>query len=477
MSLIGTYFLNSEFIQDTNPEFVKINDVLLGESSKYGYRTVQNYDIGKLLSDQLKDQNVVCILYNWGSGTAYIKKGFDTSVASDSAKRSGFTTFIVKNKIPQFYKNTEVKLWTLSTWYNIGDRISYNGVQYTCINSHRSQSDWLPGVANSLWSRDNTIQAPTPAITPVPVITPAPIPVPSSSITASKRCMPFIDVGAWPPFDMINAATVTGNKYYSLAFIIADASGKPAMAGVYPIYAQPPWYLDKITQLRNLGGDVIISFGGAAGRYLASANADLVVLVQLYQDVINIYKATHISFDIEGSSLRDLSVNDHRNKAIKIIQQNNPSVKVDYVLPVMPDGLTGDGVALLKNAKDNGVILNALGIMTMDYGTVMYMGAAAISACNGTKAQLNIVGYSDSKIYPIFMNGQNDTQSEIFTLANAVELTDYCKVTPFINGISFWSMARDHANNTISTTSSSSHSGIQQTEYAFLNVCKKISTL
>jgi hypothetical protein len=37
--------------------------------------------------------------------------------------------------------------------YVVGDRRRYDGVVYKCITAHKSQEDWMPSVASSLWAR------------------------------------------------------------------------------------------------------------------------------------------------------------------------------------------------------------------------------------------------------------------------------------------------------------------------------------
>ena len=63
-----------------------------------------------------------------------------------------------------------------------------------------------------------------------------------------------------------------------LKVIIADNSGNPSFGGAYPLNSN--WFLDKVTALRNIGGDVIISFGGAAGSELAAVDHDINSLAQ-----------------------------------------------------------------------------------------------------------------------------------------------------------------------------------------------------
>ena len=98
-NLIGQTFLGSKFVQDTNSDYIKIDKVLVGESAPFAYKTIKNGDIGQLLKDCLKDNNVAVILYDWTGKVGYIKKGFELSDSSDSKTKDGFTTFIVKSKV------------------------------------------------------------------------------------------------------------------------------------------------------------------------------------------------------------------------------------------------------------------------------------------------------------------------------------------------------------------------------------------
>jgi mannan endo-1,4-beta-mannosidase len=98
-SLINFHFLGSVFQQDTNPVWIKINGVTLGESNVYGYKTVQNKNIGQLLSSLITDSEVKVVVYNWNTGVAYVKTGFNLNVNSDSKVNSSYTSFIVKSRV------------------------------------------------------------------------------------------------------------------------------------------------------------------------------------------------------------------------------------------------------------------------------------------------------------------------------------------------------------------------------------------
>jgi chitodextrinase len=41
--------------------------------------------------------------------------------------------------------------WAFPVAYKIGDRVTYNGSNYECRQSHTSQAGWTPEVVPALW--------------------------------------------------------------------------------------------------------------------------------------------------------------------------------------------------------------------------------------------------------------------------------------------------------------------------------------
>lgn len=65
-------------------------------------------------------------------------------------------------------------------------------------------------------------------------------------------------------FSLIDDYKSSGQKYYTLAFITSDSNGDPSWGG-YSVYGMnSDHYEDKIDEIRSVGRDVIISFGGAS---------------------------------------------------------------------------------------------------------------------------------------------------------------------------------------------------------------------
>src|SRR6476620_7428489 len=159
MSLFGRKLLGNDFVQDRNENFIKIDNVVMGNSPQFGYKTVTERDIGKLLYDESKDESVVCLLYNWDSGICYVKTGFDLNNESDYSNAIGYTTFIVKSRADKFVNSPIVPVIPkIPEWngndisYNISDKVMYGGIVYICVNfSHISKVKWNPKDAFVLW--------------------------------------------------------------------------------------------------------------------------------------------------------------------------------------------------------------------------------------------------------------------------------------------------------------------------------------
>jgi hypothetical protein len=65
----------------------------------------------------------------------------------------------------------------------------------------------------------------------------------------------------WPTFQLAQSAATVGFRHYTLGFVQSGDGCAAAWGGVIPLADQ--FALADIGQLRALGGDVIVSFGGA----------------------------------------------------------------------------------------------------------------------------------------------------------------------------------------------------------------------
>jgi hypothetical protein len=72
-------------------------------------------------------------------------------------------------------------------------------------------------------------------------------------------------------------------------------------------------------------------------------------------------------------------------------QAANPGLRVSYTLPVLPAGLTADGVDLLRNTVSHGVQIDVLNIMTMDYGDSAAPGGGSALICAARTARWVVI--------------------------------------------------------------------------------------
>lgn len=294
-----------------------------------------------------------------------------------------------------------------------------------------------------------------------------------------SHAAPFVDATAWPTFPMTTVAQDTDVDNYVLGFIVAASHTTcEATWGTY-YHMADNYLMEDIHALRNLGGDVVVSFGGAANTPLASACTSVSDLVTAYRSVVERYKLNKIDFDIEGIWVADALSNARRSQAIAQLQSELPDLKVWYTLPVLPSGLTADGVRTLQQALAAGVEIYGVNIMAMDYGDSAapnpggHMGQYAIQAAQALFQQLQSLypDRSEAQLWAMVgitpMIGMNDITSEIFRLADAQEVLAFAQQN-HIGLLSLWSANRDHecpggAANYVSITCSS----ILQTDYEF----------
>jgi hypothetical protein len=292
-----------------------------------------------------------------------------------------------------------------------------------------------------------TTKPPPPSTTTAPPTSP-PAAVPPPATGSFGAFAPYADLSLFPLYDLAGAAKATGGKFFNLAFVIDSGNNcTPKWGGVTAL--NDPSIASDISSLRAAGGNVRVSFGGANGSELALNCSSAQTLAAAYQSVISSVNATQIDFDVEGAALGNTAANDRRNQAIKILEQQNKSLSVSYTLPVLPSGLTQDGVNLLQSAKTNGATVSAVNIMAMDYGSAFPadMGQNAIDAATAVEATVQEVwGLSDADAWRMIavtpMIGVNDVSSETFTTADATKLLTFAR-SKHLAWLSFWSAARD----------------------------------
>lgn len=258
---------------------------------------------------------------------------------------------------------------------------------------------------------------------------------------------PYVDITAWPTYQIADEALVTGVRFYNLGFIVSSSATDctPSWGTYYPIEAIPG--IDQIKKLRELGGDVCASFGGAANIPVHICAEDAVSLKDLYKEVVNLYDFRRIDFDIEGAWTEYDEKNIMNAEALKMLQDElkaeGRSVAISLTLPVLPTGLVPSGERIVAYMFEAGVELACVNIMAMDYGPpIPDMGAAAIEAMTNLNEQLGGDAWRIIGVTP--MIGENDIPDEVFTVENAFAVREFCEIED-VAMISMWSSNRDNS--------------------------------
>jgi chitinase len=249
---------------------------------------------------------------------------------------------------------------------------------------------------------------------------------------------PYLQIDNGDAGDMAADLSASGVKDYTLAFLIPQSGCTPQWEdGGNSVGA----FSAQINSLKAAGGNVIISFGGESGGELAQTCTSVNSLTAAYANVVSTYGVNRLDFDIEGSTLSDTAANTRRDQALAALQAQDPSVQVDYTLAVAPNGLPSQELGVLQDAKAQGVKVNLVNIMTMDFGNGQNALNDALSAAQATSGQLaSLYGISSAQAYAMMgltpIAGQND-DNEVFSTANASTLESFA-ATNGVGELSFW---------------------------------------
>jgi hypothetical protein len=256
---------------------------------------------------------------------------------------------------------------------------------------------------------------------------------------------PYVDMGLLSNGGSLQQlSSASGIKSFTLAFVTAVGCKASWFNAFDPRAAA---FKDQIDAIRKQGGDVKISFGGATGQELAQACTSVGALQAEYQAVISAYNVKFIDLDIEGAAVADPASVNRRSAALAALQKSNPGLKVSLTLPVLPEGLTQDGLNVVKSARDAGVNLDLVNVMAMDYGRAgQDYGDLAIQAAKSTQGQLkNLLGIGDAQAFRMIgvtpMLGVNDDQGK-FVQSDARDLVTFANAN-HVGYLSFWEDNRD----------------------------------
>lgn len=293
-------------------------------------------------------------------------------------------------------------------------------------------------------------------------------PAGNAAATSVYSVAPYVDMSNSQEGLLDTAITGHGLKAYTAAFVIGSGCNQ-IWGDTLPI-GNDSFTDPLIAKAKAEGASLIISSGGASGLALAWTCSNQSQIDAGYQALINDYGVTQLDFDIEGAAIADTAAATRQMQAMKDLKASNPSLKFSMTLPVLTSGLTNDGVNILKAAKNVGVKIDVVNIMTMDFyaGTGTEMGQGSVSAAQATLSQMQSVdsGYTYANLGITPMIGKNDDGST-FTLADAQTVENFA-VQHGVARLAFWSINRDQpcggSANSLSTCSQISQNSLAFTD-------------
>lgn len=275
---------------------------------------------------------------------------------------------------------------------------------------------------------------------------------------------PYVDVTLTPTVAFQDPAS-NPSRNVVLGFVVAGRGADDACTPTWGAYetldgAATRFDLDRrVAQLRGQGGDAVVSFGGQANQELAVACTDDERLERAYRDVVERYDADTVDFDVEGDALADAEANVRRATVVKRIQDDvrtdGGRLAVWLTLPVTPQGLEADALAVVDAMLDARVDLAGVNVMAMDFGDAEAgddMRGAILDAVGASRSQLSaLFGRAGArlnsaslwrKVGVTVMIGQNDVRAERVSVADARAVAAYAHEHG-LGRASTWSLNRD----------------------------------
>ncbi|MEU4218798.1 glycosyl hydrolase family 18 protein [Actinoplanes sp. NPDC026623] len=354
--------------------------------------------------------------------------------------------------------------WTSSAVYVKDNQASQSGHNYTAKWWTQNESPATHSGQWDVWIDNGTCGGTTPPTTP-PTTGPTTPPPGGTKMVAA----PYLYPGWGNPPAPSTVMNATGVKAFTIAFVLANGCN-PVWDGEGGLTGGS--HESTINAIKAAGGSVVPSIGGWQGNKLGPNCSSPEALAGAYQKVINAFGLKAIDIDIENyDEFENYTVADRIVGALKIIKQNNPSVKTILTFGTTTSGPNANGVRLINQTKALGANVDVFTIMPFDFGGGADMYASTVGASEGLKNQLkSTFGWSDAQAYSHMgisgMNGLSD-QQELTTPATWTRIRDYAKNNNLAR-FTFWAINRDRGCPGGGVVSDCS--GIAQSDWEFTRI-------
>ena len=288
---------------------------------------------------------------------------------------------------------------------------------------------------------------------------------------------PFVDMASWVDTSSrysINGAPDLGQiydeiglEYLFLGFVrpddnqplTSDGTIRWGWGGFYDLSErgndgfQYEGIKQSIQNLRDRGGDVVVSVGGQLGKAPWTVTQNVTKLKEMYIDIIEAYDLTRIDLDIEEIN-QGYEQNVANAKAIKRAQDQT-GVEVVLTIPIMPYGYTSTQKNVLRAYIGNGVNIKYINNMTMCYGNEVNPGEdfadASIRAIDNAANQVKAIyaeygvdlGDDAYKMLGATVDiGYENQYNPVFTPDMTRRVAEYANEKD-LGMFSYWSLNRD----------------------------------
>jgi hypothetical protein len=290
-------------------------------------------------------------------------------------------------------------------------------------------------------------------------------------------------------------ARASGARFTTIAFLQSKGT-KSCAVDWNGAASQPLTYYDAdIASLRQLGGNVIPSFGGYSadtfgshdhGTEIADSCTSVQQIAAAYEQVVQTLSVTRLDMDVESNAETYPAGINRRDEAIAVAQRwaaaRGIRLQIQFTLPVEPTGLGPAGLSVLRNAIADGVRVYSVNIMVFDYYLpdegVMNMSQTAITCANAVHAELASLypQLSSRQIWRMeamtMLPGISDFGKDETTTVHDARVMLAFEQKMHMNLLSIWAIQRDNEGpkSCLGQADSNTCSGIKQAPWAFDHV-------
>jgi len=229
------------------------------------------------------------------------------------------------------------------------------------------------------------------------------------------------------------------------------------------------------------GGAIAVGFVGNLQdqtdprQHIQQACTDVPSLTKLIENSMKQFGTHNIEFDIEDDTLlSDTAASARLAQALVQVKKDFPDTYVTYTVGADSSGMPPQQVAYVQAAKDNGLTIDGLTLMTMNFGGTDNVGDSKTAITGGASQLANIYGISN----PAALNKMGmlpaigvDNDQQVIDLAGMMTLAQFVKQNNLAQ-LSYWSFNRDFPGDAGATTQSldDSSSPDQKNPYDFFTM-------